>query len=149
MSARPATTARSGQGASHGGNAVLHESVKHLLITSVKPDGRPATTAVRVVLDGDRACFRLPAASATARRLRQCDWVQMAPSSVLGFVRYAPPAGATVRLLEGAEAVRAAGHLDHGRPAWRGALRALGHRVTGWRSEYFEVRADPAAPPAR
>ena len=145
MSARPATTARSRQEATDGGNSVLPESVKYLLLTSVKPDGRPATTAVRVAPDGDRAYFRLSSASATARRLRRCDWVQVAPSSVLGFIRYGPPAGATVRLLAGAEASRAARHVDRGYPAWRGFPGALLHRVTGWRHEYYEVRADAVA----
>ena len=68
MSSRPATTPGSRQGATDGGNSVLHESVKYLLLTSVKPDGRPVTTAVRVALDGDRVYFRLSSASATARR---------------------------------------------------------------------------------
>ena len=145
MPARPATTARSRREPAHDGNSVLHESVKHLLLTSVKPDGRPVTTAVRVALDGDRAYFRLSSASATAGRLRRCDWVQVAPSSVLGFVRYGPPAGATVRLLDGAEASRAAGHVDGRYPAWRGFFGSMLHRMTGWQNEYYEVRADGVA----
>jgi len=143
--ARPATAARFRQEATDGGNSVLHESVKHLLLTSVKPDGRPVTTAVRVALDGDRVYFRLSSGSATAGRLRRCDWVQVAPSSVLGFIRYGPPVGATGRLLAGAEASRAARHVDRGYPAWRGFPGALLHRVTGWRHEYYEVRADGVA----
>jgi PPOX class probable F420-dependent enzyme len=130
------------QEATDGGPFVKRAFIKHLLITSVKPDGTAVATAVRAARDGDRVYFRLSSGSATARRLRRCDWVQVAPSSVLGFVSYGPPAGATARPLDGAAASRAAACLDRD-PAWRRAAWALLNRVTGWRTEYYEVRPDP------
>jgi hypothetical protein len=144
MASRTATTAPPRQEATEGGTFVWCASAKHLLLTSAKPDGTLVTTAVRAAGGGDRRYFRLSSGSPTARRLRRCDWVQVAPSSVLGFVRYGPLAGATVRPLAGPEARRAAGLLAAGCPAWHRAARSLLHRVTGWRNEYYEVRDDAA-----
>jgi PPOX class probable F420-dependent enzyme len=144
VSSRPTTTALPRQEATDGGMFVTRAFIKHLLLTSVTPDGKAVATAVRAARDGDRVYFRLSSGSATARRLRQCDWVQVAPSSALGFVSYGPPAGATARPLTGPAASRAAACLDRD-PAWRRAARSLLHRVTGWRNEYYEVRPDPVA----
>jgi uncharacterized protein len=98
-------------------------------------------TAVRVALDGDRACFRTLGISGMSKRLGHSGWVQVAPCSALGFVRYGPPVGATARLLAGAPAGRAAGLLAREHPAWRDAPGSLVRRVTGWQTVYYELRA--------
>jgi len=99
-------------------------------------------------IDGYRACFRTSNASATAKRLRHTDWVQVAPCTALGFVRYGPTVSATARMLAGEEAGRAARELARIYPAWRGFLTSLAQRVTGRRTVYYELRADPGEPPA-
>jgi PPOX class probable F420-dependent enzyme len=124
---------------------VSHGSVKRLLLTSFDQNGTPLATAVPVVIDGDRAYFRLWSGSGAAKRLERSDWVQVAPCSALGFVRYGPPVNATARLLAGAQASQAAARLAHRYPAWRGLLTALAQRVTGWQTLHYELRADAAA----
>jgi PPOX class probable F420-dependent enzyme len=143
VSSRPSTTEASRRQAAAGGMFVSHESVRYLLLTSFKQDGAAVSTAVRVALDGDRAYFRTVATSGPSKRVGRRDWVQVAPCSPLGFVRYGPPAGATARLLAGAEASRAAGLLAREYPAWRSSLSSLARRVTGWQAVvYYELRAD-------
>jgi uncharacterized protein len=144
VSSPPPTTDIPRQEAAAGGMFVSHESVKRLLLTSFKPDGAAVSTAVRVALDGDRACFRTLATSGTSKRIGRTGWVQVAPCSPLGFVRYGPPAGATARLLAGVQAGRAAGLLAREHPAWHGSLGSLARRVTGWQTVYYELRAGSA-----
>jgi PPOX class probable F420-dependent enzyme len=148
VSSRPTTTDAQRQEAGAGGMLVWHESPKRLLLTSFKPDGAAVSTAVRVAFDGDRAYFRTLAASGTSKRIGRGDWVQVAPCSALGFVRYGPPAGATARLLAGPRASRAAGLLASEYPAWRGSLGSLVRRVTGRRAVYYELLAGGASPGA-
>lgn len=142
MPSRPSTTAAPRQEAAAGGTFVSHESVKRLLLTSFKPDGAAVSTAVRVAPDGDRAYFRTLATSGTSKRVGRRGWVQVAPCSPLGFVRYGPPAGAEALLLAGAQASHAAGLLAREYPAWRGSLSSRAWRVTGWQAVYYELRAD-------
>ncbi len=144
MSSRPTTTDAPRQEAAADGMFVTHESLKRLLLTSFKPDGAAVATAVRVALDGDRAYFRALATSGTAKRIGRSGWVQVAPCSALGFVRYGPPAGAMARLLAGAQASRAGGLLAREHPAWRGSLGALARRVTRGQFVYYELRAGSA-----
>lgn len=108
------------------------------------------STPVRVVVVGDRAYFRTSNASGTSKRLTHTDWVQAAACTVLGFCRYGPTVNATARLLAGAEASQAAEQLGRRYPVWRGFLRSLAYRVTGWQTRYYELRSDEAAaePPA-
>jgi uncharacterized protein len=148
VSSPPATTDAQRQEAAGGGTFVSHESLKRLLLTSFKPDGAAVSTAVRVALDGDRAYFRTLATSGTSKRIGRSDWVQVAPCSALGFVRYGPPAGATARLLAGARASRAAGLLASEYPAWRDSLGSLVRRVTGRRAVYYELLAGSTSPEA-
>ena len=148
MSSPPTTTDSQRQEAGADGMLVSHESLKRLLLTSFKPDGAAVSTAVRVTLDGDRAYFRTLAISGTSKRIGPSGWVQVAPCSVLGFVRYGPPVGTTARLLAGPQASRAAGLLASEYAAWRGSLGSLVRRVTGRRAVYYELLAGSASPGA-
>jgi uncharacterized protein len=148
VSSRPTTTDAPQRETGAGGMFVSHESLKRLLLTSFKPDGAAMSTAVRVALDGDRAYIRMPATSGTSKRIGRSDWVQVAPCSALGFVRYGPPIGATARLLAGPQASRAAGLLASKCPGWRGSLGALVRRMTGRRAVYYELLAGGASPGA-
>lgn len=135
----PTTTDAQRQEAAADGMFVSHESPKRLLLISFKPDGAAVSTAVRVALDGDRAYFRTLATSGMSKRIGRNAWVQVAPCSAAGFVRYGPPAGVTARLLAGAQASRAAGLLARDHAAWRGSLSSLMRRVTGSRTVYYEL----------
>lgn len=148
MPSLPSTTDTAQQEAAAAGIFVTHKSVKRLLVTSFKPDGTAVATAVRVALDGDRACFRTLGTSGMSKRLGRSDWVQVAPCSALGFVRYGAPVGATARLLAGEPASRAAGLLAREHPAWHGTLGSLLRRVTGWQTVYYELRAGSTGPGA-
>jgi PPOX class probable F420-dependent enzyme len=145
---RPSTTDTAQWEAAAGGIFVTHKPVKRLLLTSFKPDGTAVATAVRVALDGDRACFRTRGSSGMSKRLSRNGWVQVAPCSALGFVRCGPPVGATARLLAGEPAGRVAGLLARERPAWHGTLGSLVRRVTRWQTVYYELRAGSTGPGA-
>jgi PPOX class probable F420-dependent enzyme len=136
--------------AADGGTFAPLASAKHLLLITVTRDGTQVCTSVGARIAGDRAYFRTSSASPAAKRLQRTAWVQVAPCTALGFVRYGPTVDATARLLAGEEADRAAGGLARAHPAWRELLSSLIRRVTGRRTVYYELRADPEepAPPA-
>jgi PPOX class probable F420-dependent enzyme len=150
---RPSTTDRPGQEAAGSDKPEPLASAKRLLLTTFNRDGAPHATVVRVLADGDRAYFRAPGASGTAKRLRHTDWVQVAPCTVLGVCRTGPTVDATARLLAGAQASRAAERLAPKYPAWRRSLGSLARRVTGRQAGYYELSpdeaaAEPVVPPA-
>ena len=145
MPSRPTTTGSSGHEAVKGGSFVTLESAKYLLLTTFKPDGTPMAVPVRVVVDGDCACFGAWAASGTSKRLRRTDWVQVVRCTPLGMASFGPRVNATARLLAGEEARRAAGRLASKHPAWREIVSVLARRVTGQQSAYYELRPQEAA----
>lgn len=146
MSSRPSTTEISSQEAAHSGTSALLASAKYLMLTTFTKDGGPVATTMRVVAEGDRAVFRTSTASGTAKRLRHTGRVQMALCTAMGLYNYGPPVSATARLLAGEEAGQAARVLDRIYPAWRGFLTSLAQRLTGRRTVYYELRADPEEP---
>jgi len=148
VSSRPSTTDSSGHEAAEGGRFVPLESARYLLLTSFNQDGTPVAVPVRGVVDGDRAYFGVRGSSATAKRLRRTDWVQVVKCTALGMISFGPRVNAIARLLTGEEADRAAGRLARKHRAWRDLAR----RVTGWQTVYCELRPDvvakePAPPP--
>ena len=145
MSSRPSTTDSSGHETARGGRFVTLESARYLLLTSFKPDGTPVAVAVRAVVDGDRAYFGVRTASGTSKRLGRTDWVQVVRCTPLGMVSFGPRVNATARLLAGEEASQAAARLARKRRAWRDFSGSLARRVTGWQTEYYELRPDEAA----
>jgi PPOX class probable F420-dependent enzyme len=153
VSSRPTTTDSSGPQAAKGDRFGSLAPAKYLLLTTFKQDGTPMAVAVRAVVDGDRAYFGAWDASGTSKRLQHTDWVQVVACTALGMASFGPRAGATARLLAGAEASQAAGRLARKQRAWQGYLGSLARRVTGRQTVYFELRPDeaakePAAPPA-
>jgi PPOX class probable F420-dependent enzyme len=118
---------------------------RHMLLTTFKEDGTSASAPARVVVDGDRAYFRAWSWSGASKRLQRIDWVEVAPCTVLGLCRYGPALDATARLLTGEEASRAAAKLAGRYPVQRRFLVPLLHRVPGWQTAYYELRADEAA----
>ena len=114
---------------------------RYMLLTTFTRDGKPVATSQRVVLDGDRAYFRTGHRTGPARRLEDGGWVQVAPCSVLGFIRYDLPLDATARLLAGEEASTAAAELTSKYPGRPRFLRRLFHRVLRRETAYYELRA--------
>jgi hypothetical protein len=152
VSSRLSTTDSSGHETDQGGRFVPLESAKYLLLTTFKPDGTPMAVPVRVVVDGDRACFGVWDASGTSKRLRRTDWVQVVACTPLGMASFGPRVNATARLLAGDQARQAAGRLARKHRALRGFPGRLARRVTRRQTVYYELRPDGAArepaPPA-
>ena len=145
MSSRPSTTDNSGHQAAQDDRFGSLAPAKYLLLTTFRQDGTPMAVPVRVVADGDRAYFGAWDASGTSKRLRRTDWVQVVACTALGMASFGPTAGATARLLAGAEASQAADRLAREQRAWRGFLGRLARRVTGRQTVYYELRPDEAA----
>jgi len=114
---------------------------KYMLLTTFKQDGKPVATSLRVVADGDRAYFQTGHPTGLSGRLRDGGWVQVAPCSVLGLIRYNLPLDATARLLAGEEASTAAARLASKYPRRHRFLRRLLHRAPRRDTAYYELRA--------
>ena len=141
MSSGPLTDSRARQDAIGDGYFASLAPAKYMLLTTFTRDGKPVATAQRTVLDGDRAYFRTGHPTGPSRRLRDGGWVQVAPCSVLGFIRYDLPLDATARLLTGEEASTAAAKLASKYPGRPRFLRQLLHRVARRETAYYELRA--------
>ena len=144
MSSGSLTGSRAQQEAIGDGYFASLAPAKYMLLTTFKRDGRPVATPLRVVAHGDRAYFRTGHPTGPSRRLQDGGWVQVAPCSVLGFIRYDLPLDATARLLTGEEASTAAAKLTSKYPGRPRFLRQLFHRVLRRETAYYELRACPA-----
>lgn len=112
----------------------------HVLLATFKWGRTPAAVPARVVAEGERAYFRTWSTSRTCKRLRDNDWVQVAPCAALGLYRYGPWLDATARLLDGEEAGHAAKKLAHEHPGQHGGLISLAYRLRGARPVHYELR---------
>ena len=111
-------------------------AARHVLLTTFKWGRTPVSIPARVVALGDRAYFQTWSRSPTGRRLRDTDWVQVAPCAALGLYRHGPWLDATARLLAGEEASQAARRL------------ARQHRrIRGARPVHYELRPRAAGAP--
>jgi PPOX class probable F420-dependent enzyme len=135
------TDSRAQQDAIGDGYFASLAPARYMLLTTFTRDGKPVATSQRVVLDGDRAYFRTGHRTGPSRRLGDGGWVQVAPCSVLGFIRYDLPLDATARLLAGAEASTVAATLTSKYPGRPRFLRRLFHRVLRRETAYYELRA--------
>jgi len=120
-------------------------SARHMMLTTFKPDGGPASAVVDGVVDGDRAYFRAPSHSTTATNLRHTDEVQVAPCGALGFLVLAPPLDAVARPLPDEEASGVAGELARKYRVWQRFLLPLIQRVRRQRVVYYELLTYEAA----
>src|SRR5262249_17988280 len=137
----PLTKSRARQEATGEGYFASLAPAKHVLLTTFTREGKPVATSVRVVVDGDLAYFQTRHPTGQSRRLRHGGWVQGAPCSVLGLIRYGLPLDATARLLAGAEVSTAAAKLADRYPVRRRILRRLFHQVSRQETLYYELRA--------
>jgi PPOX class probable F420-dependent enzyme len=112
---------------------------RYLLLTTFKPKGPPVSAPVQGIVDGDRAYFRVPGQSGTARRLRHTDGVQVAPCSARGLWSHGPPLDAAARPLDGEEAGQAAGQLARKYPVRRRSLARLLRAARPRRLVYYEL----------
>jgi len=115
-------------------------AARHVLLTTFKWGRTPVSIPARVVAHGDRAYFQTWSRSPTGRRLRDNDWVQVAPCTALGLYRYGPWLDATARLLAGEEASQAARRLARQHPGRPGGLARVARRIRGARPVHYELR---------
>jgi len=113
---------------------------KHVLLTTFKWGRTPVSIPVRVAAHGDRACFRAWSRSRTGKRLRDNDWVQLAPCAAFGLYRYGPWLDAKARPLAGEEASQAARELARQHPGQHGRLISLAYRIRGAQPVHYELR---------
>ena len=113
---------------------------KHVLLATFKWGRTPVSTPVRMVAHGDRAYFQTWLPSCTCKRLRDNDWVQVAPCTALGLYRYGPWLDATARPLVGEEASQAARRLASKYPGQHGRLISLAYRIRGAQPVHYELQ---------
>lgn len=106
---------------------------KTISLTTFRKDGTPGSSPVSIVVDGDRAYIRSFERAVKVRRMRFNPMVEFGPASGSG-----KPTGSTqsgsVRLLEGADYLRAARLLRQKYPLLHGVLVPTAHRLM--RSKY-------------
>lgn len=106
---------------------------KTISLTTFRKDGASGSSPVSIVVEGDRAYFRSFDRAVKVRRLRRNPSVEFGPATASG-----KPAGSTqsgsVRLLDGAEYLKAARLLRQKYPFLHGVLVPLAHRLM--RSKY-------------
>ncbi|BBA95274.1 hypothetical protein RVR_70 [Actinacidiphila reveromycinica] len=113
---------------------------KTILLTTYRRDGTPVGTPVSVAVDGDRAYVRTFGAAWKVGRLRNDPRVRIAPSTVRGRPT-GPALEARARLLEGAEADRAAKALARKYPFMHGVLVPFVHRRKHWATLHYALTA--------
>lgn len=101
---------------------------KTISLTTFRKDGTPGSSPISIVVDGDRAYFRSFERALKVRRMRRNPAVEFGPATASG-----KPTGSTqsgrVRLLEGAEYVKAGRLLRQKYPFLHGVLVPSAHRL--------------------
>lgn len=122
---------------------------KTISLTTFRKDGRPGSSPVSIVVDGDRAYFRSFERAVKVRRIRRNASVEFGPATGSG-----KPTGSAlpgrVRLLEGDEYQRAARLLRRKYPFLHGVLVPSAHRLM--RSKFgrtIHAELTPIPDPAR
>jgi PPOX class probable F420-dependent enzyme len=113
---------------------------KRVLLTTFKRGRTPVASPTQMVIDGDSAYFQTWSKSPAGKRLRNNDWVQVAPCAAIGLYRYGRWLDATARLLDGEEASQAAKMLARQHPGRRGGLAVLAYRLRGARPVHYVLR---------
>ena len=147
MAPAPATAADAPAQEALDGYFAPLAAARHVLLTTFKWGRTPVSIPARVVAHGDRAYFQTWSRSPTGRRLRDNDWVQVAPCAALGLYRYGPWLDATARLLAGEEASQAARRLARQHPGRPGGLARVARRIRGARPVHYELRPRAAGAP--
>jgi PPOX class probable F420-dependent enzyme len=101
---------------------------KTIRLTTFRKDGRPGTSPVSIVVDGDRAYFRSFERAVKVRRLKRNPSVEFGPSTASGKPTGTMQPG-QVRLLDGAEYRTAARLLRRKYPVLHGVMVPMTHRL--------------------
>jgi hypothetical protein len=113
---------------------------KTILLTTYKRDGSPVETPVSIAFDGDHAYFRTYDKAWKTKRLRNNPKVEVAPAT-LGGKATGPGIRGHARLLDGADAKRAAKALAGRHRVLQGILVPFGHRLMRYRTIHYELVA--------
>jgi PPOX class probable F420-dependent enzyme len=127
----PTTGRQHRQEAADGGYFAALTQGSHLLLTTFRPKGAPVSTRVQGITEEDRAYFRVPSRSGTARFLRRAGrvQVQVTACNALGLVSYGTPRFAAVRPLSDEDARRVPEKLARAYPVRRRFLARLPRRT--------------------
>ncbi|TNC19606.1 PPOX class F420-dependent oxidoreductase [Amycolatopsis alkalitolerans] len=113
-----------------------------VLLTTFRRDGSPVGTPVSIAVEGDHAFVRSYDKAGKAKRLRRNPDAEIAPSTMAG-----KPTGdavpARLTLLDGEAAAHASKLLARKHPFLHGFLVPLLHRLKGYRTLHYELRARP------
>jgi len=109
-----------------------------MLLQTRKRDGSWVATPVNLLVEGDHVFFRTWSTSGKARRLRNFDEVQVAPST-----RGGRPTGPTLRgratRLSGEAADHAAQLINRRYPLLQGVAVRLYHRLRRLRTQHYVI----------
>ncbi len=101
---------------------------KTIRLTTFRKDGTPGTSPVSIVVEGDHAYFRSFERAIKVRRIRRNPSVEFGPATASGKPTGSAQAG-SVRLLDGAEYVKAGRLLRQKYPFLHGVLVPSAHRL--------------------
>lgn len=101
---------------------------KTITLTTFRKDGTPGSSPVSIVVDGDHAYFRSFERAVKVRRIRRNPSVEFAPATASGKPTGSTQAG-SVRLLDGAEYLKAGRLLRQKYPVLHGVLVPATHRL--------------------
>jgi PPOX class probable F420-dependent enzyme len=101
---------------------------KTIRLTTFRKDGRPGTSPVSIVVDGDHAYFRSFEKAVKVRRIRRNPSVEFGPSTASGKPTGSMQAG-RVHLLDGEEYRKAARLLRRKYPLLHGVVVPMSHRL--------------------
>jgi PPOX class probable F420-dependent enzyme len=101
---------------------------KTISLTTFRKDGTPGSSPVSIVVDGDRAYFRSFERAVKVRRMRRNPMVEFGPATASGKPT-GPTQSGSVRLLEGAECLKAERLLRRKYPFLHGVLVPSAHRL--------------------
>jgi PPOX class probable F420-dependent enzyme len=109
-------------------------------LTTYKRDGTPVSTPVNIAVSGDHAYFRTYEETWKFKRLSRNQNVEVAPSTLRGDPT-GPATPAHARLLSGSEDDRAGDLIDAKHRVFQGLFVRWVHRLLGYHTRHFELRA--------
>jgi PPOX class probable F420-dependent enzyme len=109
------------------------------LLSTYRRDGRPVSTPVNVVVDGDRILFRTYEQTGKFKRLSNDSHVTLQACDARGRETSDFVLHGVARLLAGESDVQAGRQIDAKYPLFQRRLVRLAHRLAGYRTVHFEV----------
>lgn len=112
---------------------------RRVQLTTYERDGQPVGTPSAIVVDGNRAYFRVSGRAKKTQRLHRYPEVEIVPATIGGTPAGAPMK-ARARRLTGSDARHAAMRLARKHPLMHGVVLPLGAALTMDRPEHYELR---------